>query len=234
MRRFACVFAILLTANAASAFAQASAEKAAQTAAGKSTERPRLDVNLSAGFFEAQPEGASHTNYDDWYPEGRYAIGAGYYWTENFKTEIEFATTGEGSRYVQDFDSVPGSSQQYPYSYESFHRIQQTSVRAVWQFRENTWVHPYVNGGLVFESDRHRYHVPAQYRYPVDPRTGQPVVIRPASDSGKLTDHRGGVTFGGGAKFYMTPQTYINTGMQVTHANPSTTVSVLAGFGIDF
>jgi len=220
MRRFTCVFAILLTTGAA---------EARQSAA-----RPKMDLNLSAGLFEAQPEGVSHTNYDDWYFEGRYAIGAGYYWTENFKTEIEFATTGEGSRYVQDFGSLPGSSQQYPYSYESFHRIQQTSVRAVWQFRENTWVHPYVNGGFVVESERHRYHVPAQYRYPVDPRTGQPVVIRPEFDSAKVMDYRGGVTLGGGAKFYMTPQTYINTGMQVTHAKPSTTVSFLAGFGIDF
>ena len=64
-------------------------------------------MNLSAGFFEAQPDGDSHNNYDDWYSEGRYAIGAGYYWTENFKTEIEFATTGEGSRYVQDFGTFP-------------------------------------------------------------------------------------------------------------------------------
>ena len=233
MRRISLIFALLLLAITA-AEASASAQEAT---ADKPTgaERPRWDVNLSAGMFEAQPDGrTSSYSYDDWYFEGRYAIGAGYYWTENFKTEIEFATTGEGSRYVQDFGSLPGSSQPYPFSYESFHRIQQTSVRAVWQFRENTWVHPYVNGGFVLESERHHDHVPAQYRYPVDPRTGQPVVIRPEFTSGKVTDHRGGVTFGGGAKFYMTPQTYINTGMQVTRAQPSTTVSFLAGFGIDF
>jgi hypothetical protein len=222
MRRVSLIFGLLLVA---------ATEADAQTAA----QRPKWDVNLSAGLFEAQPEGRdSNYSYDDWYVEGRYAIGAGYYWTENFKTEIEFATTGEGSRYVQDFGTLPGASQQYPYSYESFYRIQHTSVRAVWQFRENTWVHPYVNGGFVLESERRRDHVPAQYRFPVDPRTGQPAVIRPAFDSGTVTDYRGGVTVGGGAKFYMTPQTYINTGMQVTHAKPSTTVSFLAGFGIDF
>ena len=198
MRRFACVFAILLTANAA----------AAQTAAGKPPEWPRLDVNLSAGFFEAQPDGASHDQLrQTGIPKAATRSALGYYWTENFKTEIEFATTGEGSRYVQDFDSLPGTPQQYPYSYESFHRLQQTSrARGLAVPREHV-------GASVCE--RRRGVSRATGTAITCPRN---TVIRRSThrsargdqarvDSGKLTDHRGGVTFGGGAKFYMTPQT---------------------------
>lgn len=47
-------------------------------------------------------------------------------------------------------------------------------------------------------------------------------------------ERRGGVTIGGGAKFYMAPAAYINTGMQVTYAKPSTTVSFIAGLGVEF
>ena len=123
----------------------------------------------------------------------------------------------------------------YPYSFESYHRIQQTSVRAVWQFLDNAWVHPYVNGGFVFEAERHRYHAPEQYRFPPDPRgTTPPVLVRPEFRSGEVTHHRGGVTAGGGAKFYVSANAYINTGMQVTYAKPATTVSFIAGFGFDF
>jgi hypothetical protein len=225
MCRFALISCLSLFASAASA---------------QTVDRPRFDVNFSAGFFEARPEEDESTNtYQHWYGEGRYALGLGYYWTDNFKTEIEFAHTPEGSRYVQDFVTIPGSGGQvFPYSFESYHRIQQTSVRAVWQFLDNVWVHPYLNGGFVYEAERNRYLVPEQYRYlpPPDPRgtPPPPELLRPAFRSGDVMEHRGGVTIGGGAKFYMSPAAYINTGMQVTYARPSTTVSFLAGFGIDF
>lgn len=235
MRRFTWIFAMLLMAGMAeaqststrtSAFAQATANQPA----------PRWDLNLAVGFFNARPEGSDSTSYDDdWYSEGRYAVGVGYYWTDNFKTEIEFAHTPEESRYVQDFVNIPGTGQVYPYSFEKFHRIQHTSVRAAYQFLDNSWVHPYVNGGFVFETERHRYHVQEQFRFPPDPRgSTPPVLLRPEFTSGEIMDDRGGVTVGGGAKFYLSPSAYINTGMQVTYAKPSTTVSFIAGFGIDF
>lgn len=219
MRRIAWVFLVLLSAGVAEA-------------------QPRWDLNLSAGLFQARPEEGDSQNYDDWYSEGRYAVGVGYYWTENFKTEIEFAHTPEASRYVQDFTVIPGTGQFYPFSVEKFHRIQHTSVRAVWQFLDNTWVHPYVNGGFVFETERHRYFVPGQFAVPVDPRGTTPPFppgpLRPEFSSAETTDHRGGVTAGGGAKFYVSPNAYINTSMQVTYAKPATTVSFIAGFGFDF
>lgn len=225
MRRYVPIFGILLMATAASA---------------QPVDRPGFDLNFSAGFFEARPEEDLSTNtYDHWYGEGRYAVGLGYYWTDNFKTEIEFAHTPEGSRYVQDFLTLPGpGGQVYPYSFESYHRIQQTSVRAVWQFLDNVWVHPYLNGGFVYETERHRFHVPEQFRFvpPPDPRSTPPppVPLVPAFRSGDVMERRGGVTIGGGAKFYLSPAAYINTGMQVTYAKPSTTVSFIAGLGVEF
>lgn len=224
MRTIAWIVAILLRATLAGA----------QTSAPD----PKWDLNISAGLFNARPEEREARNtYDHWYSEGRYAIGVGYYWTENFKTEIEFAHTPEGSRYVQNFVNIPGTGQVYPYSFESYHRIQQTSVRAVWQLLDNTWVHPYLNGGFLFEHERRRYHVPEQFfRPPPDPRGTTPTLppmVRPES-SGQMTKHRGGATVGGGAKFYVSANAYINTGLQVSYAKPTTTVSLLAGFGFDF
>ena len=225
MRVIACMFAILLTG------ARIAGAQAAEPG-------PRWDLNVGAGLLNARPEeSAARNTYDHWYSEGRYAIGLGYYWTENFKTEIEFAHSPEASRYVQDLVNIPGTGQVYPYSFESFHRIQHASVRAVWQLLDNTWVHPYLNGGLLLETERHHYHVPQQYRPPPDPRSPPPfppMVLRPEFTSGPLTEHRGGVTVGGGAKFYASTNGYISTGMQVTYAKPATTVNFVAGFGFDF
>lgn len=226
MRKLPLILALLLPVGSP-AFAQVTA-----ATPGVPPGTLRWDLNFSAGFFQARPEEGDAMDYDDWYSEGRYAVGLGYYWTKHFKTELEFAHSPEGSRYVQEFSVIPGG-QPYPYNFEKFYRIQQTSLRAVWQFHDNAWVHPYVNGGLVFEAERHHYFVPQQFRFPPDPR-GTPVLLRPEINSEKTTDYRGGATVGGGAKFYVSPSAYINTGMQITYARPSTTVSFIAGFGIDF
>ena len=195
---------------------------------------PRWDVNFSAGAFEARPEGADADRYgDDWYFEGRYAIGLGYYWTEHFKTEFEFAHTGEGQRYVQDIARTPDNVA-YPVSIQNFHRLQQYAGRAVWQFLENNWVHPYVNGGVVFDAERRFTVAPPQLQWPADPRTGQPVVIRPEVQTEPTMEYRAGVTFGTGAKFYVAPNAYLNAGMQVSYSKPAATVAFLGGFGIDF
>lgn len=219
MRKVCWIFASMMFATPASA----------QTAA-----EPRWDVNLSAGFFESRPFNETNSSSDEWYGEGRYAASIGYYWTEHFKTELEFANTGEGRRWTQQIVRIPGTSQLHSITTEVFHRLQQTSARAVWQFNENTWVHPYVNAGFVFDAERRTWQSPAQFFYPGDPRTRPPVLIRPEVSGSKVMDYRYGVTLGGGSKFYMSPSAYLNTGMQVTYTKPATTASFLVGFGVDF
>lgn len=219
MRKIAWVF-ILLT-GAATAEAQ------------DAPNRPRWDVNFNVGAFVADP-GERDYPYHDWYSEGRYAAAIGYYWTEHLKTELEFAHSGEGSRFIQDFATVPGIGAVHPISIEAFHRVQQTSARVVWQFGHNTWVHPYVNAGYVLDAERRRYHAPSQYYYPGDPRARPPVLVRPELNSGPRYDYRSGVSVGAGSKFYVSPKAYINTGLQWTYARPAKTLTLLGGFGVEF
>lgn len=226
MRRIAWVFAVLSMAHVA--------EAQSTTSGSDYTERPRWDVNAGIGIMAVQPGDFSRGYYDDWYSTGRYSVGVGYYWTEQFKTEIEFATSGENSRYVQEFVRVPGTPIVQPVGVEQFHRVQQTSVRMVWQFFDNAWVHPYLNAGGVFNADRQHSFSPEQFYYPGDPRTTPPFRIPRVANAGTTWDYRGGVTVGGGSKFYVSTNSYINTGMQVSWAKPTTTVTFLAGFGVDF
>jgi opacity protein-like surface antigen len=220
MRKFLWIFAVLLTSSGVAE---------AQTAG-----LDRWDVNLSAGLFQNKP--FEHTNSwdDEWYGEGRYAASIGYYWTEHFKTELEFAHTTEGSRWHQEFVRVPGTSISHPITTEVFHRLQQGSARAVWQFNENSWVHPYVNGGFVVDRERRTWRATEQFYYPTTPRTQPPVLLRPGIGGADVMEYRYGVTVGGGSKFYVSPNAYVNTGMQVTYAKPATTISFLAGFGVNF
>ena len=102
----------------------------------------------------------------------------------------------------------------------------------VWQFRDNAWVHPFLSAGVVLDAERLRSHVPLQYQ-PTG-RAGDFVAVRTELNARKRTELRGGVTVGGGAKFYMSPNAFFNTGVIVTYSRPTATISLTTGFGIDF
>lgn len=218
MRTIAWIFVVLVVATSAQAQ--------------QSPDRPRWDANLNAGFFGHRP--GDGDRYNNWYSEGRYGASIGYYWTENLKTELEFAHSGEGHRYLQDVVRVPGTNNFHSVPVEAFHRLQQTSLRMVWQFGENTWVHPYVNAGYVLHADRQHRHSPVTYSYPGDPRVVPPILVRSAVNSERHIEYESGGSFGGGAKFYVAPNAYFNTGLQWTFAGPAKTITFLSGFGVEF
>lgn len=232
MRRFSWIFVILLTATVAEA--QSASAKA--TADKQVDQQPRWDVNLTAGFFGARPEGTDERYGDDWYEEGRYAVSGGYFWTRHLKTELEFATSGEADRYVTRTITVPGFNGPYPLNYQEFYRLQQASARVGWQFLDNAWVHPYVNAGFVTDIERLRSHLPEQFRY-VGTDARNPAnrqVVANEERTGPDTVYRHGMTMGGGAKFFVSPSMYINTGAQWTYAKSVVSLAWIGGLGVEF
>lgn len=223
MRRISWIFVVLL-GFASLVEAQPSGDNAAFK---------RWDVAATAALFNSTPGGDSGFYGDDWYFDGRYAASIGHYWTEHLKTELEYAISGEDSIYRQEFRQVPGVPYPYPYGVEVFHRLEQGAARLVWQFGENTWVHPYVSAGLVVDRDRSRIYAPAQFQNPSG-RPGEIVLVTPEMNSAPTFDYRVGYSIGGGVKVYMTPNSFFTTGANITHSKPARTVSVLAGFGVDF
>src|SRR5688500_9840821 len=224
MRRISSIFAILLTASAAHA----------QPTSTVTPPDPRgWDVNVNAGIFGHRP-GDFDDRYNNWYTEGRYAASIGYYWTENLKTELEFAHSGEGDRYVQEVVRVPRTGALHSVPVEAFNRLQQTSLRMVWQFGNNTWVQPYVNAGYVLDAVRQRRRSPVTYSYPCDSRTLPPILVQPEISTGPDIEYRSGVSLGVGSKFYVAPAAYINPGVQWTYTRPAKTITFYSGFGVEF
>lgn len=220
MRTFCTIFASLLGLGGV-----ASAQQLADPR--------RWDVSGSAALFEVRPGDANPHYRDDWYFNGRYAVAIGRFWSEHLKTELEYATSGEGSIYLQQFTSLPGNPAVLPYAVRSFHRVDQLSARLVYQFRDNAWIHPYVSGGLVGERDRHRVHIPPVYQYSSG-RSTDPVILVHERHSAPTWQYRIGVTAAAGAKIYLSRNAFFNTGVIGTWSRPAATVSILAGFGIDF
>ena len=216
MRKFAFVFVILLGIGRGAEARQVVAS-------------PKLEIGGTVGVIEARPQEFDVPYYQDWYAHGRYAGSIGYYWTKNLKTEFEHAWSGEGSRYVLDYARTNGSP--YPYQTEQFFQLQQSTLRVVWQFRDNAWVHPYLSAGAVIDVEHQRFHVPLTYQQNA---RGERILVSGERNSGGRYEVRGGVSVGGGAKIYVSERAFFNTGAIVTYSKPAATVNLIAGFGIDF
>ena len=191
----------------------------------------RWDLAGSVALFDYRP-GDNNTLYnDDWYSAGRFGAQIGYYWTEFLKTEVEYSTTTEGTLYFQEFRRTPDQRNSYSQNYEINHRVEQLQLRLTAQFRRNAWVHPYLTGGLIGERDRTRIQADRNVHY----LTGQPALVIPEFNNGPHSEYNVGFALGGGAKFYTSQNTFINVGTLGTWSSPTSgSISLLAGFGIDF
>lgn len=194
---------------------------------------PCWDVAASIGVLSANPE-PTEPFAGDWYTEGRYALTVGRDWTEHLKTELEFATSTEGDRYSVRNANVPGVPQYFPISSRDHFQLNQVSGRLAWQFLDNTWVHPYVFGGVIVDIERRKTYTPEQIYHP-DPRSqAGRIVVTPELRRGPEFVTRAGATAGAGAKIYMTPNAFFNAALIATYARPAQTVSLIGGFGVDF
>lgn len=236
MRRFIGILPLVLFCSPELSFGQSQLTNQLTHQQTQQLSRPRWDVAVSAGVFQSNP-GQSDDRYgDDWYFQGRYGVSVGRFWSEHFKTEIELAATGEGTRYTQRYATIPGVPPYYPISVQESFQLNQLSGRAVWQFFENSWVHPYAFGGVSVEGEQRRVWVPEQFYYPTtEPRNpGNRIALSPTGDAGPGTTYRAGAIAGVGAKVYMSPRSYFNTSFVMSQAKPARNVSFIAGFGWDF
>ena len=219
MRRNAWIFVILLGIGG-TAHAQ------------EAPRYPKVEVGAAVGILSARPGDRYEEDpySDDWYGVGRYSGSIGYYWTKHLKTEFEHQWSHEGELHYLAYARING--QPYSTRADTLHQLQQSSLRMVWQFGDNAWVHPYVSGGAVVDIERRHYRVEPFYDFPV---RGGKVVVRDGVDTGQGIDARIGATIGAGAKMYMSKNAFFNAGTNVTVSTPKAkTVSLILGFGVDF
>jgi hypothetical protein len=203
---------------------------------GAAQAQPSWDAGATLGSFGAAPTTPNQTYRDEWYFDFRQAVSIGRYWSDHIKTEIEFANTGEGTRYTLRTANVPGVPPQYPISSEEYYRLQQLQARVVYQFFENVWAHPYVFGGVGVDIERLRTRTPEQYYYASgDPRLpANRILITPARETGPAITQRAAGILGTGVKLYMSPRAYFNAAAIASLARSSGTISFVTGFGFDF
>jgi opacity protein-like surface antigen len=177
---------------------------------------------------EKQPPGT--LSHNDWLSSIVHgAAGAGWYWTDHLKTEIDFGggTSGRQYRYGQ---VTAGGTTTYS---ESLLRIRETNigVSQQYQFFRNEWFHPHVGLGV----DIARQHSTEQY-YPVTIVDSVTHVSRTVVDQRLETETRTLVRpFGElGFKAYMTRRAFFTGDTRLRFRGGIDEVRFRFGFGVDF
>lgn len=188
---------------------------------------PRWDAGGSLGLLVVSTSD-SGSSWGGWDQKADYRFDVGRYWTTHLKTEVAVSTTNPSDDYETVSFVMPGVA--YPFAYDTIDRQMHTVAPAItWQFRENTFMHPYVSGGVkIGLLQEHRYRDVATYRsgtvsYPV-----------PALDE-RRTVVLARPFVAGGFKSYVSRSVFVRTEGRVAFAQDGVRqVSIMAGVGVDF
>jgi len=105
---------------------------------------PRNEVVASLGWFGADYHHEGEYG-NGWHPSLLAGVGAGRYWTDHLKTEVEAAWLSRVHAYSYERLTIDGATADVASEY-TFHTTK-LSVAQVYQFGRNAWVHPFIGAG---------------------------------------------------------------------------------------
>lgn len=189
---------------------------------------PRWDAGGTVAVL-AMSASETRSSWNDWDSQGEFRADIGRYWTTHLKTEVAIATSNQW----EEFDSVP-----YPvpgitaptFAYIDYERRLVSVAPAVtWQFRENTFMHPYVSGGVKLGMFReHRTREGGTFR------VGSLSYVVTSMDE-RSTTVTARPFIAGGFKSYVSRSVYVRTEARAAFASDGLSQLALgAGMGIDF
>ncbi|HUE86049.1 MAG TPA: hypothetical protein VMO26_08225 [Vicinamibacterales bacterium] len=190
---------------------------------------PAWDIAGTAGLFAGHTPVADDYGYhDDWFHVAQGGIVAGRHLTRHLKIEFEATGTTRGTQYKQRLLEVPGALYPSVVTSEEATSVRSMAGAVTWQFRDNEWVHPFVQAGVSVDFDR----VIARIWDPVD--HSNPVFRRARPRVEEVTHRRPRALLGGGAKVYVSERAFVRTDGRFTVGRDRQDIVFRVGFGVDF
>ena len=190
---------------------------------------PRADAHVVLGWQNLHKP-APENHYDDWVNNIFYAgAGAGWYWTDHVKTQVDFGAGTRGQQYRSRSLVVNGVT-----TYESARlevRQQAVSVGQQYQFFRNQWFHPHIGAGLEIARETSDEEYP-----PIVVFDGATRTSRQLAPARREREHRV-ITrpfIEAGMKAYMTRRAFFTADSRVMVRNGIDQVLFRFGFGFDF
>jgi hypothetical protein len=199
----------------------------AQTAA---VALPRADAHVVIGWQNLRHE-QPEVSGNDWLNAIVYGgAGAGWYWTDHLKTQIDAGAGSEGQQYRFQQLSIDGKP---VYESSRVHlRQQSVAVSQQYQFFRNRWFHPHVGAGV--DLARETTTISYDPLFVFDDVTHSTHIAQPPHEVGPA--HRFVARgFGeAGFKAYVTRRAFFTGDMRVMFRGGAEEVLFRAGFGFDF
>lgn len=191
---------------------------------------PRFDVHAAAGWQnlnKAQPQ----PYYNDWLNAILYGgAGAGWYWTDHLKTQVDFGAGTRAEQYRTRQFVVNGQ----PAYASSRAAIRETnvSIGQQYQFFRNQWFHPHAGAGveLARETTRLDYQAVSVY----DPASRTSTLLSPEYTTNPPPRLLARVFAEGGFKAYLSRRAFFLGDMRIMFRGGVDEVLFRAGFGVDF
>ena len=189
----------------------------------------RGDVEAVLGWQNLRNHEAPNT-YNDWVNDIFYGgAGAGLYWTDHLKTQIDFGAGTRGQSFRYETFLVNGVS---TFEYSRV-RTQQTSfaIGQQYQFFRNQWFHPHAGAGIDFA----RRSIVEEYE-PVTVFDNASRTTRVISPGRPETDTEFATRpfIETGFKAYMTRKSFFTSDARVLFKSGFDEVLFRFGFGVDF
>ena len=219
--------ALLLTAAVILFGGAASAQTVAPAA--PAPDLPRADAHFVIGWqnlHKNQPE-----NSNDWLNNIFYAGGgAGWYWTEHMKTQVDFGAGTRAHQYRYRQYSVNG----FPTYESSRAAIQQQSLAIAqqYQFFRNQWFHPHAGAGVELARETSTVEYQPVFVYDNASRTS--VQLSPGHTEGPEHKFIARPFAQTGFKAYMTRRAFFTADGRVMFRTGIDEVLFRFGFGVDF
>ena len=129
---------------------------------------PRLmrgDISGTVGWVSLNKSDVR--SYNDWHSQFGVSGGAGWYWTDHHKTQVEVAATTAATVYSSQQIVVAPQQQTFLTTVRNY-ESQRVSLTQLYQFRRNEWVHPFLGAGLdIVREQSSRRDDPAYWYDPI-------------------------------------------------------------------
>jgi hypothetical protein len=192
------------------------------------------DVTAVSGLFAGYTSRSPGTGFQEsWFEGVQGGLIVGRYLTPHLKLELEGSTTN-GTQFRERSIAVPGYPLPYPIGSEVTTSVRAVGATAVWQFRRNEWIHPFVQAGVTADFDRVSVRTWEQFFYGTRPPGVPPERIVEERIDGPTTVRSVRAVLAGGAKFYFSERGFVRTDGRWSLGSDRQNVAFRVGLGVDF
>lgn len=210
--------------------AAVAAGSAGQASAQSDPRITRADFTATIGWLSADNHPSGLYNDNNWVNSFFGAASAGWHWTDNLKTELDFGAGTKARTYSTEPITIDGRMT-YVTTDSKFAR-RTLGISQQYQFFHNVWFHPHLAAGANVTWERRTDRITPIYLYDDPTRTSRIVTLKQNEDPRTSVTVRPFIAVG--FKAYMTERTFFRNDLRIAFRGGPDETMLRLGFGFDF